>query len=133
MGSNGSSGTHDEPLIKGPGVVIGRKGSAGSVQWVDEDFWPIDTTYYVKPKIAINLRYLFYTLNSSGLEELRGGVGIPGLNREEVYSVTKIPLPPLDIQSKIAAEFAEQEKWIEAARSTIAFMEKSISARLADI
>jgi type I restriction enzyme M protein len=34
------------------------------------------------------------------LDELGGGTGVPGLNRNEAYQL-KIPLPPLDIQTQI--------------------------------
>lgn len=50
MGSNGQIGWHDESLVKGPGIVIGRKGNPGTVQWVHHDFFPIDTTFYATPK-----------------------------------------------------------------------------------
>ena len=50
MGSNGQVGLHDEALVRGPGVVVGRKGNPGIVKWVDSDFFPIDTTFYVVPR-----------------------------------------------------------------------------------
>jgi Type I restriction modification DNA specificity domain len=43
-GSNGVDGYHVKALVKGPGIVVGWKGSAGKVAWFDSDFWPIDTT-----------------------------------------------------------------------------------------
>lgn len=49
-GSNGQVGWHDEKLVSGPGIVVGRKGNPGIVIWVDSDFFPIDTTFYVLPK-----------------------------------------------------------------------------------
>ena len=44
-GSNGIVGFHNEPFVIGPGIVIGRKGSVGKVQFVKDSFCPIDTTY----------------------------------------------------------------------------------------
>jgi restriction endonuclease S subunit len=46
-GSNGIVGYHNEKLLKGPGIIIGRKGTVGAVTWSDNDFWPIDTTYFI--------------------------------------------------------------------------------------
>ena len=46
MGSNGISGYHKEYLIKGPAIIVGRKGSAGEVTYINSDCFPIDTTYY---------------------------------------------------------------------------------------
>jgi len=39
-GSNGQVGWHDEALVGGPGVVIGRKGNPGTVVWSQTDFFP---------------------------------------------------------------------------------------------
>ena len=61
-GSNGQVGWHDEALVKGPGIVIGRKGNPGTVVWVEDDFYPIDTTFYVVSKINSGLTYLRYAL-----------------------------------------------------------------------
>ena len=44
-GAAGRVGWHDQAKVRGPGIVVGRKGSIGSVSWVADDFVPIDTTY----------------------------------------------------------------------------------------
>ena len=46
-GSNGQIGRHDEKLVDGPGIVVGRKGNPGVVTWAHSDFFPIDTAFYV--------------------------------------------------------------------------------------
>lgn len=56
FGSNGIVGYHDQPLIAGPGIVVGRKGSVGALAWSDRDFWPIDTTYWVNVRTTLDLR-----------------------------------------------------------------------------
>ena len=58
VGSNGVIGNHDNSLKSGPGIIIGRKGSAGEVSWIDQDYWPIDTTYYVSLNSNYNLKYV---------------------------------------------------------------------------
>jgi len=35
---------------EGPGIVVGRKGNAGEVFWIKNNFWAIDTAYYVTLK-----------------------------------------------------------------------------------
>ena len=52
-GSNGQVGWHDEKLVDGPGIVVGRKGNPGIVTWAYSDFFPIDTAFYVAPKMLI--------------------------------------------------------------------------------
>jgi restriction endonuclease S subunit len=93
-GSNGISGYHSEALVKGPGIVVGRKGSAGKVTWFEEDFWPIDTAFFVKPRVPLELKWVFYLLNHLNLESLAIVTGVPGLNRNDAYSLhTLLPAP----------------------------------------
>ncbi|MGV8118314.1 MAG: restriction endonuclease subunit S [Candidatus Xenobiia bacterium LiM19] len=99
-GSNGIDGYHSQAIVTGPGIVVGRKGSAGKVTWYDNDFWPIDTTYYVKTKIKLEIRWLFYILGQIKLSDFINVTGVPGLNRNDVYHI-EIPLPPLSEQHRI--------------------------------
>jgi type I restriction enzyme, S subunit len=102
FGSNGPIGSHSAFLVSGPGVVVGRKGSVGEVQWSADPFWPIDTTYYAVPRNSSNLRWLYWLLRSSNLKRLDAATGVPGLNRNDVYSLTVHTPPPTD-QDRIAA------------------------------
>ena len=106
VGSNGITGYHNEYLVEGPAIVVGRKGSAGEVTLIEKNCFPIDTTYYVKQTnpTESNISFLYWLLKTLNLPELRGGAGIPGLNRTDVYETHQIPLPPLDVQKEIVAE-----------------------------
>ena len=99
-GSNGPDGRHSVALVPGPGIVVGRKGSAGKIVWYDSAFWPIDTTYYVVPSLQINLRWMYYCLRWLRLERLALGAGVPGLNRNDVYRI-EVLLPPKAEQNRI--------------------------------
>ena len=121
MGSNGISGYHNEYLIKGPAIIIGRKGSAGEVTYINTDCFPIDTTYYVKivDPNRTEILYLYHLLKTLDLPDLRGGAGIPGLNRNEVYEKYLLPLPPLQVQREIVAEIEGYQKVIDGARAVV--------------
>ncbi len=121
VGSNGITGFHNEYLVEGPAIIVGRKGSAGEVTWVQQNCFPIDTTYYVKqsnPRES-DLRYLYWLLKTLDLPKLRGGAGIPGLNRTDVYNTQRIPLPPLELQKEIVAEIEAYQKIIDGARAVL--------------
>ncbi len=93
MGSNGIVGYHNVFLVKGPTIIVGRKGSAGKVNYTEQDCYPIDTTYFVKLKTDITLlKFIYYLLLTLRLENLRISGGVPGLNRNDVYKIL-IPLP----------------------------------------
>lgn len=119
MGSNGRVGLHNEYLVKGPAIIIGRKGSAGAVVWEPENCFPIDTTFYVKSaQNNIDEYFLFHVLKELDLGHLHAGVGVPGLNRNEAYELP-IPLPPIEIQKFIAKECKSVEQQVENAKATI--------------
>lgn len=117
-GSNGVVGYHDEPLVAGPGIVIGRKGTAGSAMWVESDFWPIDTTYYVERRTKeTDVRWLYYAISRLHLENLSEGP-VPGLNR---HAVAELPLtvPPPPEQRRIAEILSAVDDAIEKAHALV--------------
>ena len=83
FGSGGRVGWHDEALVAGPGIVVGRKGNVGAVHWSDRDFFPIDTTYYVKSQLP--LRFLDQLLRT--LEFIDSHAAVPGLSRDQAYAL----------------------------------------------
>ena len=81
-GSNGQVGWHDERLVAGPGIVVGRKGNPGIVTWAHSDFFPIDTTFYVVPRDSNKeLPFFFFALTSQDLPSISADSAVPGLNR----------------------------------------------------
>ena len=115
-GSNGVVGYHDEPLVSAPGIVIGRKGSAGSTRWMDSDFWPIDTTYYVDRAVEdVDDRWLYYAISALRLEGFSEGP-VPGLNRNNVANLI-LKVPSLCEQRKIATILSSVDDAIDKARA----------------
>ncbi len=102
LGSNGVVGRHSQPLLQGPGLVVGRKGTAGSVTWVDSDFFPIDTTYYVRlrDKNRLTMQFASLLLTEADLPSVCAQTGVPGLNRDRAYELSVL-LPPLGEQRRI--------------------------------
>ena len=89
-GSGGVDGSHNEFLVKGPGIIVGRKGTVGSLYWEDKDFYPIDTVFYVKPKKYFPLVYCYQLLKTLGLENMNTDAAVPGLNRNNAYRLDVI-------------------------------------------
>jgi len=97
FGSNGIVGSHNEYLVIGPGIIIGRKGSVGEVKFSKSNFFPIDTTYYVSLKNDNDIKFFYYFLLTLQLNEMNSHSAVPGLNRNDVK------IPPIPEQKTIAS------------------------------
>lgn len=123
-GSSNLAGTHNEFLVEGPGIIIGRKGTVGRVQFSKDNFFPIDTTYYVaEDKSQVDLKFLYYRLPLCGFEEMNSDAAVPGLNRSAAIS-QKINLPTLPTQRKIAAILSAYDDLIENNLKRIKLLEE---------
>jgi type I restriction enzyme S subunit len=114
FGSNGITGYIDSYKVKGPGVIIGRKGSVGAIRFSDKNFTPTDTAYYlsIKDKTKDDIKFWYYYLQLLGLEKLNTHSSVPGLSREIAYFVNVNP-PDISTQQKIAAVLSALDAKIE--------------------
>jgi type I restriction enzyme S subunit len=95
FGSSGVVGTHDTALVKGPGIIVGRKGNVGSIFWCNDNFFVIDTAYFVTSSLP--LRFLFYVLPT--LNFINSDAAVPGLSRNQAYTL-EVLVPPADLLAK---------------------------------
>jgi len=102
-GTNGQCGWHDERLVEGPGVILGRKGMGHlGVEWSDGDYWVIDTAYFVDPiERDLDLKWFYYLIKHIGLDHLKEGTSNPSLQRE-TFGAQLVPYPSAIEQKRIA-------------------------------
>lgn len=105
-GSNGKVGLHSQAFVNKEGIIVGRKGSYGEVQYSATPFSPIDTTYFIDEYWNQPISFWFYQLKKLPLTSLNRSTAIPGLNREDAYE-QKVALPPLAEQHQIAQRLDE--------------------------
>ena len=111
--SSGIEYRHHEAKVKGPGVVTGRYGTIGEVFFVQEDFWPLNTTLYVRDFHGNSPRFISYLLRTIDFKTHSGKSGVPGVNRNDLHEIV-VALPPT---------FAEQEAIAEALSDADALIE----------
>lgn len=100
IGSSGIVGYHSEFLVQAPGIVIGRKGTLGKVNYLFDNFYPIDTTYFVKTKVnSEGLFFEYFLLKNMNFVEMNSDSAVPGLNRDIAYS-SEILIPPSELIHK---------------------------------
>ncbi|HIC1152323.1 TPA: restriction endonuclease subunit S, partial [Escherichia coli] len=87
IASTGIVGYHNEEKVQAPGVVIGRSGSIGGGQYITNNFWPLNTTLWVKDFKGHHPRFVYYLLKSIDFSQFNVGSGVPTLNRNHLSGV----------------------------------------------
>jgi type I restriction enzyme S subunit len=100
--ANGTVGFHVSAKCRGPGVVTGRSGTIGKVHFVEHDYWPLNTSLYVTDFHGNDPKWVYYMLQSFGLERFSQGAGVPTLNRNLIHG-EPIRVPTVPEQRRIAA------------------------------
>ncbi|HCL9971342.1 TPA: restriction endonuclease subunit S [Escherichia coli] len=117
-GSGGITGSHNAYLVEGPGIIVGRKGSIGTIYWEDGKFHPIDTVYYVATKEEIPLSYLYYLMKTLNLPSMNTDAAVPGLNRDNVYRL-EVLKPTQSILNRFDNHIATIRNSIQKNNNTI--------------
>ena len=115
IASTGTVGTHHRAMVHGPGVVLGRSGSLGGGQYIKRDFWPLNTTLWVKDFQANDPRFCSFLLQSLNLKQFNAGSGVPTLNRNHIHPLP-VHVPPLAEQRAIASVLGVLDDRVELSR-----------------
>ena len=118
--SNGIGRYHNKAMLKGPGVVTGRSGTIGRVHFVDRDYWPHNTALWVTDFKECAPKFVYYLLQSVGLERFAGGSGVPTLNRNDAHSFEICVPASRDEQVSIAEALTDADDLISGLERMIA-------------
>lgn len=118
LGSAGIVDWHDTALVEEPTIIVGRKGSVGTVYRLETPSYPIDTVFFTELKEPTSLIWLEALLNYAELSKLNEATGVPGLNRDRAHSVT-VRVPPLPEQQRIAEILTAVDDSIRAGERVI--------------
>jgi len=100
-GGGGITGYHSKAMVQPPGVVTGRYGTVGEVFLVNEPFWPLNTSLYVKEFWSNLPEFVRYVLTTLPIETYSAKAAVPGINRNIIHQLP-IAIPPLFEQKAIA-------------------------------
>ena len=132
-GSNGPVGFHNKALTSGPGIIVGRKGNPGFVKWSQQDFFTIDTAFYVVGKGAnFSPEHAFFTLDILGLPSLGADSAVPGLNRDAAYAQSYI-VPTVSVLKRFdgyATQFRKAVNFYENESAQLASLRDALLPRL---
>ena len=123
-GSTSILGFHNESKVKAPGVITGRSGTLGKLQYATKDFWPHNTTLWVKDFMGNDSRFAYYLMQCLDFKDFNSGGAVPTLNRNVLKSF-KVDVPPLSTQKKIAKILSNYDDFIDNNLKRIKLLEES--------
>jgi type I restriction enzyme S subunit len=112
--SNGILNHHAAFQVKGPGVVTGRSGTIGKVTFVEDDYWPHNTSLWVTSFKGNDPKFIFYLYTRLGFERFASGSGVPTLNRNDAHSFQVLIAPTKAEQTAIASVLSEMDAELAA-------------------
>jgi type I restriction enzyme S subunit len=122
VSSSGVTSYHSEFMVSGPGVVIGRKGTLGSIHFVEGDYWPHDTTLWSRDLRGNDARFIYYFLHTIDFKRFDVGNSNPTLNRNHIHALP-VCIPPLPAQRRISEVLCAYDGLIETNRRRMALLE----------
>jgi type I restriction enzyme S subunit len=122
VSSSGVSDKHNVAMVKGPGVVTGRYGTIGQVFYVEDDFWPLNTTLYVRDFKGNEPKFIHYFLKTLDFFAYSDKAAVPGVNRNHLHEAL-VTVPPLTVQKEIANFLGTLDDRITLLRETNATLE----------
>lgn len=117
VSSSGIIDTHLVAKVKAPGVVTGRSGSIGNLFFIEDDFWPLNTTLYIKDFKGNFEEYVYYFIKQFDLKRFSSGAGVPTLNRNFVHDEIVFSTNNIETQKQIVNQLNDLKSETEAIKS----------------
>ena len=131
IAASGPSGTHKEPMAKGPGVVTGRSGVLGRVFLELEDYWPLNTTLWIKEFRAAIPCYAYELLRFLDFKAFNAGSAVPTLNRNHIHGLHYVIPPRASVEAyeMIAIQIHKRVKMNEQQAQTLTTLRDTLLPR----
>ena len=132
IAASGPNGCHDKFMVRGPGVTTGRSGVLGRVFFIHGDFWPLNTSLWVKEFKRLSPAYAFHLLRGLDFEMFNAGSAVPTLNRNHVHNLPVV-MPPKNVVETFDAQvmpLMKQQKANEDQSRTLATLRDTLLPKL---
>jgi type I restriction enzyme S subunit len=111
--SNGVLGYHNEYKTEGPGITIGRSGTVGIPHLIKTNFYPHNTSLFIKDFKGNSVNYIFYLLKNLKLGNRGSGSGVPTMNRNHLHPLDILAHLDNSTQKQIAKVLSDLDTKIE--------------------
>ncbi len=136
--STGITEFHHEYKVKAPGIVTGRSGSLGDVFYITEDFWPLNTTLWIKEYKNATPIYSYFVLKGINIQDYNSGSAVPSLNRNYIH-MHELIVPNISVieafekTSKIIFKHKKEKKIINVKLSELQALLLSKMTKVQDL
>lgn len=118
--STGVTDWHEAARERGPGVVTGRYGTIGEVFFIPSDYWPHNTTLFVRDFHGNDPLFISYLLRTVDWQSHSGKSGVPGINRNDIHELIVFMPPSVPEQRAIATALSDVDALLGALDRLIA-------------
>ena len=108
LASGGEIGRTNAFIYDKPSVLIGRKGTIDSPQYVDSRFWTVDTLFFTEIGGEADAKFVFYKFTMIRWRSYNEASGVPSLNAKTIENI-EVTMPPLPEQTAIAEVLTEMD------------------------
>jgi type I restriction enzyme S subunit len=108
LASGGEIGRTNAHIYDQPSVLIGRKGTIDSPQYVDSPFWTVDTLFFTEISSEADAKFVFYKFTMIRWRSYNEASGVPSLNAKTIENI-EVSIPPLPEQTAIAEVLTEMD------------------------
>lgn len=123
--SSGITGFHSEAKATAPGVITGRYGTLGEVFYLEQDYWPHNTTLYVVDFKKTDPRFAAYFLRHILKSYQSDKAAVPGVDRKVLHDIdVRVPID-VGVQQKIAKILAAYDDLIENNKRRMVLLEEA--------
>jgi type I restriction enzyme S subunit len=113
LASGGEIGRTNSYLYDRPSVLIGRKGTIDSPQYVDSPFWTVDTLFFTEIANEADAKFVFYKFTMIRWRSYNEASGVPSLNAKRIENI-EVAIPPLHEQTAIATILSDMDAELAA-------------------
>ena len=113
-------------------ATIGRSGTIGKVHYIEQDYWPLNTTLYVTDFKGNVPRFVSLVLETIDLKSFAGGSTVPSLDRK-VLSEIAVPTVMRKVQIAVCELMGSFENVILQSDANLEDAMKLRSGLLSDL
>ena len=133
LGTGGLMGMAKVFIYNKPSVLIGRKGTIDSPEYMETPFWTIDTLYYTEMLNGNCAKYFYYIFQTIDWYKYNEATGVPSLSCKGIGNITVKFIKDVAKQKEIVEKLTVADEHIQAERNYLAKLQAIKTGLMQDL